>query len=125
MGDLEENYTLPDGNVITIGNERFRCPEVLFDPSMVGMEQSGVDKLTFDSIMKCDVDIRKDLYANTVMSGGSTMFTGMDKRLNKEMVARAPGTMTIKIVAPPERKYSVWIGGSILASLSTFEDMWV
>jgi len=123
--DIEENYTLPDGNVITIGNERFRCPEVLFDPTKIGMENDGVDKLTFDSIMKCDVDIRKDLYANTVMSGGSTMFVGMDKRLNKEIVARAPGTMTIKIVAPPERKYSVWIGGSILASLSTFEDMWV
>eukprot|EP00494_Astrolonche_serrata_P024714 UN24974 len=123
--DLEKNYELPDGNVITIGNERFRCPEVLFDPSKIGMEQDGIDKLTFDSIMKCDVDIRKDLYANTVMSGGTTMFPGMDKRLNKEMVNRAPGTMTIKIVAPPERKYSVWIGGSILASLSTFEDMWV
>merc|ERR1712241_618658 len=123
--DMEKQYELPDGNVITIGNERFRCPEVLFDPSKIGMESDGIDKLTFDSIMKCDVDIRKDLYANTVMSGGTTMFPGMDKRLNKEMVARAPSTMTIKIVAPPERKYSVWIGGSILASLSTFEDMWV
>merc|ERR1719158_1427042 len=123
--DIEKTYELPDGNVITVGNERFRCPEVLFQPSMIGMEQDGIHKLTFNSIMKCDVDIRKDLYANTVLSGGTTMFTGLDTRLNKEMVAQAPGTMTIKIVAPPERKYSVWIGGSILASLSTFEDMWV
>merc|ERR1711970_900593 len=101
--ELEKTYELPDGNVVTIGNERFRCPEVLFQPSFIGKEEEGVHKLTFKSIMKCDVDIRKDLYANTVMSGGTTMFPGLDKRLNKEMVAQAPGTMTIKIVAPPER----------------------
>merc|ERR1711997_508349 len=123
--DIEKTYELPDGNVITVGNERFRAPEVLFQPNFIGMESDGIHKLTFNSIMKCDVDIRKDLYKNIVMSGGTTMFPNLDKRLNKEMVAQAPGTMTIKIVAPPERKYSVWIGGSILASLSTFEDMWV
>jgi len=123
--ELEQNYELPDGNVITIGNERFRAPEVLFQPSFIGMEQEGVHNLTFQSIMKCDVDIRKDLYANIVMSGGTTMFNGMSERLQKEVTSLAPSSMTIKIVAPPERKYSVWIGGSILASLSTFEEMWV
>jgi len=123
--DLEKDYELPDGNVITIGNERFRCPEVLFQPSFIGIEQEGVHKLTFQSIMKCDVDIRKDLYANTVMSGGTTMFKQIDQRLKDELDKLSPQTMTVKIVAPPERKYSVWIGGSILASLSTFEEMWV
>jgi actin-related protein len=68
--ELEKNYELPDGQVITIGNERFRCPEVLFQPSLIGMESEGIHKLGYDSIMKCDVDIRKDLYANTVLSGG-------------------------------------------------------
>merc|ERR1711972_30268 len=125
LPDLEKTYQLPDGNVITIGNERFRCPEALFQPSFIGLEQQGVHNLTFQSIMKCDVDIRKDLYANIVMSGGTTMFNGMSERLQKEVTALAPSSMTIKIVAPPERKYSVWIGGSILASLSTFEEMWV
>lgn len=62
--------------VITIGNERFRCPEVLFNPSMVGMEANGIHDTTFNSIMKCDVDIRKDLYSNIVLSGGTTMFPG-------------------------------------------------
>merc|ERR1719251_84820 len=123
--EIEETYELPDGNVITIGNERFRCAEVLFQPSLVGLESEGIHKLTFGSIMKCDVDIRRDLYGNIVMSGGTTMFPGIADRMKKEMTALAPNSMSIKIVAPPERKYSVWIGGSILASLSTFEDMWI
>jgi len=123
--DLEKQYELPDGNVITIGSERFRAPETLFQPNFIGMESAGIHKLTFDSIMKCDVDIRRDLYKNIVMSGGTTMFTGIPERLEKEMKALAPQNMDIKVIAPPERKYSVWIGGSILASLSTFEEMWV
>merc|ERR1712071_29146 len=80
---------------------------------------------TYNSIMKCDVDIRKDLYANTVLSGGTTMYPGIADRMQKEITALAPSTIKIKIIAPPERKYSVWIGGSILASLSTFQQMWI
>lgn len=68
---LEKSYELPDGNVIVIGSERFRCPEVLFQPSLIGKEASGIHDCTFQTIMKCDVDIRKDLYANIVMSGGT------------------------------------------------------
>merc|ERR1712173_301510 len=111
--------------VITIGNERFRTPECLWNPSTIGLEDEGIHKLTYTSIMKCDVDIRKDLYSNIVLSGGTTMFPGIADRMKKEMESQAPNSMTIKIVAPPERKYSVWIGGSILASLSTFEEMWI
>jgi len=123
--DLERNYELPDGNVITVGNERFRCAEVLFQPSLIGKEASGAHDTMFQTIMKCDVDIRKDLYANIVLSGGTTMFPGIAERLTKEITALAPATMKIKVVAPPERKYSVWIGGSILSSLSTFQAMWI
>jgi len=123
--ELEKTYEMPDGQVITIGNERFRTPEALFQPSFIGLEQDGVHTLIYESIMKCDVDIRKDLYCNIVLSGGSTMYKGMQERVNQEIVSQAPKTMKIKVIAPPERKYSVWIGGSILASLSTFENMWI
>ena len=111
--------------VITIGNERFRCPEVLFQPALVGLEASGIHETTFKSIMKCDVDVRRDLFANIVLSGGTTMFPGLADRMQREVTALAPAGVRVRVVAPPERKYSVWIGGSILASLGTFQQMWI
>ena len=122
---LEKTYELPDGQIITIGSERFRCPEALFSPQLIGLEIAGIQETTYNSIMKCDIDIRKDLYSNIVLSGGSTMYSGIADRMQKEITSFAPNSMKIKIIAPPERKYSVWIGGSILASLSTFQSMWV
>jgi actin-related protein len=117
-----KRYDLPDGKTIYLEDERYCCPEALFQPSLVGVNAGGVDKLVLDSIMKCNIDFRKDLYANTVLSGGSTMFPGMADRLQKEITNMAPSTMKIKIIAPPERSYSAWIGGSILASIPTFEE---
>ena len=122
---MEKSYKLPDNQVITIGNEQFCCPEALFQPSFLGMDSAGIHETYYNSIMKCKADIHKDLYANTVLSGGSTMYPGIADRMQKEITALAPPLMKIKIIAPPERKYSVWIGGSILASLSTFQQMWI
>jgi len=123
--DIEKTYELPDGNTIAIGKERFECPEALFNPSMVGKEEGGVHAITFSSITKCDMDVRKSLYENIVLSGGTTMYPGIGERMNKDLTALAPSSMKIKVVAPPERKFSVWIGGSILSSLSTFQSMWI
>ena len=122
---LQQNYELPDGQVITVDGERFKCPEMLFQPSLIDDESDGIHQLLYRSIMKCDVDIRKDLYGNILMSGGNTKFDGIQERMQKEMKALAPDSMAIKVIAPPERKYMAWIGGSILASLSTFEEMWI
>ena len=119
------NYELPDGQVITIGSERFCCPEALFQPSLLGMESPGIHKIIYDTITKCDIDVRRDMYPNIIISGGSTMFPGFVDRLRSEIGKHIPRSYHIKVVAPPERKYSVWIGGSILASLSTFQRRWI
>jgi actin-related protein len=116
---------MPDGQVITIGNERFRCPETLFKPSLIGLEETGIHEKTFQSIMKTDIDVRKDLYSNVVLSGGTSKFEGIAERMMKELRSLAPSSMKVKITAPPERHYSVWIGGSILASLTSFQQMWI
>ena len=121
----EKNYELPDGRKILIGNERFRCPEILFQPSLAGHDLEGVHKYCFDSVMKCDNDVRKDLFANIILSGGSTLFEAMGERLWQEIKTLTPSNGRIKVLAPPERLYSVWLGGSILASLSTFQTMWI
>jgi len=122
---LEKNYELPDGQIITLGNERFRAPEAFFQPHLLGMETCGIHEILIRCITNCAIDVRRDLYNNVILSGGSTMYNGMADRLTKEITDIAPPTLKIKIHAPPERKYSVWIGGSILSSLSTFQAMWL
>lgn len=130
-------YVLPDGfklkvrffvlcsmlgqaNALKIGAERFRAPEILFDPEIIGLEYPGVHQIVVDAINRTDLDLRKSLYSNIVLSGGSTLTKGFGDRLLTELQKLAVKDMRIKIFAPPERKYSTWIGGSILAGLSTF-----
>ena len=123
--DRDKTYELPDGNILTVGSERFRCAEVLCQPTFIGKEGDGIHERVFESIMRCEVDLRRELFNNVVLSGGTTMFPGMGERMHKELSQMAPATVKVKVVAPPERKYSVWIGGSVLASLSTFQQMWI
>jgi centractin len=118
-------YSLPDGQKLKIGPERFRAPEILFDPEIIGSEWPGLHQIVVDSINRSDMDLRKALYGNIVLSGGSTMIKGFGDRLLAEVQRLAVKDMRIKIFAPPERLYSTWIGGSILAGLSTFRKMYV
>ncbi|KAF2399660.1 Actin/actin-like protein [Trichodelitschia bisporula] len=119
------DYTLPDGKIIKIGPERFRAPEILFNPELIGLEYPGVHQILVDAIHRTDMDLRKNLFGSIVLSGGATLTKGFGYRLRHEVQRLAVKDMHIKIFAPPERKYTTWTGGSILAGLSTFKKMWV
>ncbi|CAG9772662.1 unnamed protein product [Ceutorhynchus assimilis] len=119
------NYTLPDGSVIKVGQARFRAPEILFKPDLIGEESEGLHDVLLYSIQKSDLDLRKVLFKNIVLSGGSTLFKGFGDRLLSEIRKNSPKEVQIKISAPQERLYSTWIGGSILGSLDTFKKMWI
>lgn len=138
--DLFASYKLPDGHVLSLGVEQFRAPEILFNPLILGEESPGIHELTALAIAKTDMDLRPSLYQNVVLSGGSTLIKGFGERMLLELKSQqqaqagpawqaAKGITNtpskIKIYAPPERKYSTWIGGSILAGLSTFRKLWV
>eukprot|EP01105_Mastigella_eilhardi_P024231 TRINITY_DN6288_c2_g1_i3.p1 TRINITY_DN6288_c2_g1~~TRINITY_DN6288_c2_g1_i3.p1 ORF type:complete len:287 (+),score=70.19 TRINITY_DN6288_c2_g1_i3:343-1203(+) len=122
---VPQPYKLPDGSTIELGPERYQAPELLFTPHVVGEEQLGVPDLVAHSIGRCDIDLRNTLYSNVLLTGGSTLFPGFGQRLLNEVKVRAPKDTFIKIIAPPERIYSTWAGGSLLASLSNFKKMWV
>ncbi|ELK06480.1 Actin, muscle-type [Pteropus alecto] len=119
----EKNYELSARQIISTVNEHFRCPETQSQPFFISMESTGIHETTHNSIMKCDIDIHKDLFPNNVLPRGTTMYPGIADRMQKEITALAPSTMKIKIIALPEQKYSVWIGGSILASLHLLADV--
>eukprot|EP01132_Coremiostelium_polycephalum_P002031 gene2031-2500_t len=122
---VQTPFTLPDGNIIELGAERFRAPEILFHPDIIGDESMGIHQLFDTSIRKSDIDLRRTFYTNIIFGGGSTLFQGFGDRFMNEVKKLAPKDVKIKINAPHERKYSAWMGGSILASLSTFKDLWV
>ena len=119
---IEKTYVLPNGKTITVGNERFVCTEPLFETTQL---DGGMHVQTFCSILKCDTDIRKDLYSNIVLVGGSSMFAGIRERLQKEVRTLAPPALKVEVVSPPERRHSAWRGGSILASAPGTTNMWM
>jgi len=118
-------YKLPDGSTIMVGSEKFRAPEILFNPALIGKEDAGMAHCVVDCISKCDLDLRRTLFGHITLAGGSTLFDGFGDRLLSEVKRLAPRDTKIKIWAPPDRMVSTWIGGSILASLATFKKMWI
>ena len=125
VSGMQKNYMLPDGETINIGIERFLAPESLFNPSVLGKELDPLDDIIVQTITDCEVDLRRDFYSNIVLSGGSTMFPGFKQRLTREIKEQIPDSVDVRIISPPERMYSVWIGGSILGSLKSMSKMWV
>ncbi|XP_069804550.1 actin-related protein T2 [Dendropsophus ebraccatus] len=123
--DFLTQYTLPDGKVVTVGDQRFRAPETLFSPSNNGQEAPGVHNMIYRSIQSCNMDIRKPLFENILLSGGSTLFPGFEDRVHREITALVPATVKVKVIAPNDRKISAWIGGVILTSLESFKDKWI
>jgi actin-related protein len=122
---LEKKYELPDGQIITIGNERYKCTDPLFEPILLQRPDCGIHETAYNTILKCDIDIRKILYRNIVLAGGNMVLPGIAERLQIELVGLAPPSVTVQVNAPADRKYSTWIGGSILASLNSFQSMWI
>ncbi|KFO31782.1 actin-related protein T2 [Fukomys damarensis] len=123
--DVLREYRLPDGNIIFLGDQLFQAPEALFSPGQVGTQSPGLAKMVLASVTKCDTDIQKTLFREMVLSGGSTLFQGLEERLLRELEMLAPKGTPIKITAPPDRWFSTWIGASIVTSLSSFKQMWV
>ena len=119
----DRNYELPDGQVITVSNERFRCAEPIFQPALIRMSAYGLIDLIRSSIMRSDISIRHYLYNNIVLSGGNSLFPGLGERIKKEVTADTCSDMRISVVSPPHRDYSAWVGGSLLASRADFKQM--
>jgi len=130
-------YEFPDGYNSIFGSERFIYPEVMFQPqrSFVGMSERtkpdkdwvSIHQLALDATNECDVELRPQLLSNIVVTGGNTLFPGFIDRLTQELSASAHG-QRIKLTSPvssSERRYSSWLGGSILASLGTFHPLWL
>ena len=122
----EKKYILSDGNEITLKTERFRCTEALFQPHLIGLEAtSGIHEIVGNCCNKStDITIRKELFDNILLAGGNTMFSGFSERLKKELQAIIHPSFNINIIQPPDRQYSAFIGGSIVSSLSSFNDKW-
>merc|ERR1719320_1543616 len=117
-------YELPDGKVITISRKALNdAPEILFDPSVLGVEYGGVQNLIAESIERSDLDIRQTLYSKIGLSGGTTMFNGFGQRLVQELSSLTD--MHVKIHAPADPTLSTLMGGTALTLLNIFKDMWV
>uniref|UniRef100_A0A673K848 Actin-like protein 6A n=1 Tax=Sinocyclocheilus rhinocerous TaxID=307959 RepID=A0A673K848_9TELE len=119
------HYELPNGYNCDFGAERLKIPEGLLDPS-----NAKILKLCCTSTCTCPMSLLpiQGLYGSVVVTGGNTLIQGFTDRLNRELSQKTPPSMRLKLIAnntTVERRFSAWIGGSILASLGTFQQMWI
>lgn len=118
-------HRLPDGSEVSLGPELSQCMESLFNPSLVGREHGGVPAIASESIRLTDIDLRREIYQNVILAGGSTLSTGFCARFLHELTKTTPKDCKVRILAPAERMHTCWIGGSFLSQLSTFKQMLV
>ena len=128
-GAIPKIYKLPDGQTISIGKEkeRFKIPEAMFQPSLIGRTMPGLPVFVYDMINKCKKEERKIMFENIVLGGGNTLFSGFEDRLRAELLSinNNINLNIINISREENRKNLSWLGGSILASLSTWRGMGV
>lgn len=113
------DFVLPDKQVITLGSERFRCPEALFQPNLLGLNQPGLPQLALLSISRLEAKQQEQLLANVVLEGGSTLLSGFPERLRQDL---GPGAT---VLGSPHRAIAAWLGGSIMASRDSFQSLWL
>lgn len=121
----EKTYSLPDGTKINLGLERFKCGELLFNPNHYGFNNLSIQELLYESINAVDINSRKELYTNIILTGGVTYLKGFKDRLQKEMEKLLPTYSKLRISEYDERNNFVWMGGSTLSSLSSFSPSWI
>ncbi|XP_062406625.1 uncharacterized protein LOC134097699 isoform X2 [Sardina pilchardus] len=120
-------YTLPDGQVVSLTTERFRAPEILFKPELIGRDHYGMHESIFKSIIHSDIDLRRSFVGNIVLSGGNTLLAGLPERLQNELKNMVPPDLAecVRVTSPKDRDFSVWSGGAVLANLPAFSSAWI
>jgi actin len=120
-------YVLPDGETIHLCKAKFCCAELLFNPLLGEKHGVPLQQLVNDSVQHCPIDLRRTLLNNVILSGGSTMFADLDKRLQAEIATLCNPRVRndVRVIAPNERKFSVWMGAALLSSLTSFTAEWV
>lgn len=118
-------YELPDKQKVNFGKELIEAPEIIFNPDKIGKKPFGMGELIYKSYFSIDTEIRKALFSNIVLVGGNTLFNNLPERICLNIKSFGGNSVDFKIVAPAERKYAPWIGGSVLACMTPFEGMWV
>ncbi|XP_069919818.1 uncharacterized protein [Oryctolagus cuniculus] len=121
----QEKHQLPDGLEICLGQERFFCPEALFQPELIGRNSVGMHMTAVQSVCACKPALWRALLGHILLSGGTSCLSGLQSRLQREMEELVSPALTVKVISCPFSAYGAWVGGSILCSLSTFEDMWL
>ena len=123
--ESSNTYNLPDGNAIKIGEEKSLAPEILFNPSIIGSEHLSFQEMIVTSINKVDIDLRKNLFNNILISGGNTLFKGIQEKFHTEIKYLSPKNMKVRIHSPGNRLLSCWTGGNVISTLEIFKKMWV